>query len=287
MSVVAYTVVGVPVDPTNNHDAYFREVMRSPVNAASELRAVLPESVVALVDWGVLEPQSASFVSAELQSRYSDVLFRTRLDGHDGFIYLLIEHQSRSDPLMALRILEYVVRIWNHYLTDVPAARSVPAVLPLVVHCNPAGRRWTAAMDIFDLIDLSPGARAVAEPYLPRFRYVLDDISGVDVDRLSARGLTPQALLMLALIKIVPANVDLAAGLGGLVDVVGAVLGAPGGLRDFQVALAYIIRVGDIDPAELEAFTDQLGPVAKEAFVTTAEMLEARGRREGKIEGKI
>ncbi|MGW5441490.1 Rpn family recombination-promoting nuclease/putative transposase [Nocardia asteroides] len=42
------------------------------------------------------ELQSGSFIDDDLNSRYSDLLYRTRLDGHTAFIYLLIEHQSTT-----------------------------------------------------------------------------------------------------------------------------------------------------------------------------------------------
>ena len=46
-----------------------------------------------------------------------------------------------------------------------------------------------------------------------------------------------------------------------------------------------LFRVGDTDPAELEAFVDQFGPDAKEAYVTTADRLEARGEARGELNG--
>ncbi|MEV0028618.1 Rpn family recombination-promoting nuclease/putative transposase [Nocardia sp. NPDC050793] len=177
--------------PSNSHDAYFRHVLGRPTDAASELRAVLPEAVAARVDWEGLELQSGSFVSKQLRSRYSDLLFRTRLDGYTAYIYLLIEHQSRSDPLMPFRMLDYLVSIWNHYLREHPDTRTLPAVVPLVVHSNHTGRRWTAPTELAELIDLDPPAREALGPHLPRFRFLLDDVAALDLPALRARDLTP------------------------------------------------------------------------------------------------
>ncbi|MEV5832645.1 Rpn family recombination-promoting nuclease/putative transposase [Nocardia sp. NPDC052112] len=120
-------------NPSNPHDAYFRNVLGRPAEAASELRLVLPREIVARLDWTTLEVQSGTFVSDELRSRQSDLLFRTKLDGHDAFVYILLEHQSRSDNLMPFRMLEYVVSIWNHYLRSQPDARLLPPIIPVVV----------------------------------------------------------------------------------------------------------------------------------------------------------
>jgi predicted transposase/invertase (TIGR01784 family) len=96
-------------------DAVFRRVFGVPANAASQLRAVLPPDVTARLDLRRLARVQGSFVDADLTWRHTDLLFSAQLDGHDAFVYLLVEHQSSDDPLMALRLLRYVTRIWDAY----------------------------------------------------------------------------------------------------------------------------------------------------------------------------
>lgn len=76
-------------------------------------------------------------ISAELQPRYGDLLFRTRVDNRAAYLFLMVEHQSRSDPLMAFRILEYMVSVWNHHIRHNPKTRTLPAIIPLVVYQSP------------------------------------------------------------------------------------------------------------------------------------------------------
>ncbi|MET8774317.1 Rpn family recombination-promoting nuclease/putative transposase [Nocardia sp. NPDC004654] len=272
---------------SNSHDAYFRHVMGRPADAASELRGVLPKDVAARVDWNGLELQSGSFVSKHLRSRYSDLLFRTRLDGHDAYLYLLIEHQSRSDPLMPLRMLDYLVNIWNHYVRQHPDTRTLPAVVPLVVHSNHTGRRWKAPTELTELIDLDSTTREALDPYLPRFRFLLDDVAALDLPALCARDLTPAARVMLALHKIVPGNTHLGVDLLPLIEDLHAILDGPGGTDEFQCVASYILIVGDTQQADLQPLIDRLGPRAKEAIVTTAERLRAEGRAEGRANALI
>ncbi|MFJ4655827.1 Rpn family recombination-promoting nuclease/putative transposase [Nocardia sp. NPDC088792] len=66
--------------PSNPHDAYFRQVMSRPADAAGEFQAVLPKGIATRLDWDTLTLQPCSFVSQQLRSRYSDLLSRTRLD---------------------------------------------------------------------------------------------------------------------------------------------------------------------------------------------------------------
>jgi predicted transposase/invertase (TIGR01784 family) len=90
-----------PGGPPTPHDAVFRRVFGVPANAASQLRAVLPPGLTARLDLGRLAPAPGSFVDESLRWRHSDLLFTAPLDDRDAFIYVLIEHQSSDDPLMA------------------------------------------------------------------------------------------------------------------------------------------------------------------------------------------
>ncbi|WP_162958720.1 Rpn family recombination-promoting nuclease/putative transposase [Nocardia yunnanensis] len=170
--------------PSNPHDAYFRHVLARPADIAGELRAVLPTEIAARIDWGMLALQPCSFVSQHLRSRYSDLLFRTRLDGQEAFVYLLVEHQSRPDRMMPLRMMEYLVAIWNRYIRDDPDEKMLPAIIPLVVHASPEGRPWLHPTELSELVDIDPATRAALGDHLPRFRFLLDDLTAVDLPTL-------------------------------------------------------------------------------------------------------
>ncbi|WP_239381164.1 Rpn family recombination-promoting nuclease/putative transposase, partial [Frankia sp. CIT1] len=156
----------------------FRRILGTPSNAASQVRAVLPPGLVARLDLDKLALVPGSLVDATLRWRHTDLLFTVPLDGREAFVYVLIEHQSGNDPVMAFRMLRYVVRIWDRYLADHPRASRLPVVIPLVVHHN--DRAWTAPVEVADLVDLDVGLIEAWREYLPRFRFLLDDLVGVD-----------------------------------------------------------------------------------------------------------
>ncbi|AUX48321.1 uncharacterized protein SOCE26_098550 [Sorangium cellulosum] len=63
-----------------------------------------------------------------MAASHSDLLFSARLEETSLFVYVLFEHQSRTHPLMAFRLLEYMVRIWQGHLERQPkATRLRPA----------------------------------------------------------------------------------------------------------------------------------------------------------------
>jgi hypothetical protein len=221
----------------------------------------------------------ASFVDEALKWRYSDLLFTAPLDGRDAFVYLLVEHQSSADPLMAFRMLRYVTRIWDHHLRDHPRARQLPAVIPLVVHHGRS--RWTSPVRLLELIDLDPAAKQAMQAYLPRFEFLLDDLADVDGLQLRERELTPSALITLLLLKTAADNPRITAELRPWAGQLRAVLDQPGGGEAFIAILTYIELVSEVPASELRNLAASLGPDAEEAYVTTAEMLRAEGEARG------
>lgn len=266
---------------SNPHDTYFRRVLGEPRNAASALRAILPPTLTARLDLDGLTPVPGSYVDQELRWRHTDLLFSTRLDGRDGFVYVLVEHQSRSDPLMPFRMLRYMVLIWQDYLKNNPTARRLPAVLPVVVHRSRENRAWSAPTELLELIDLDPMTADAAMEFLPRFRFLLDDLAVIDVQALQARPLEPPALMLLVLLKIAPDNPHLGEDIQPWAEDLRAVLAGPHGVDDFITIVTYIQTVSEITDEDLRPLFDQLGPQAKEAYVTTAERLRAEGEARG------
>ena len=57
-------------------------------------------------------------------------LYLAKINGDKGFLYLLVEHQSKADRLMPFRVLEYACRIMRQDLNN--GKKSLPIVIPLV-----------------------------------------------------------------------------------------------------------------------------------------------------------
>jgi len=210
------------------HDALFKFVFSQPEHAASELRAVLPSDVAARLDWSSLRLVPESFVDAQLKERHSDLLFSVSWAGRPALLYLLLEHQSSTDPLMAFRMLRYVVRIWERVLLAAPTSVTLPVVIPLVVHHDATA--WSAPTDLVSMLDVEADAAESLSGLLPRFRFLLDDLTDVRDDELRARSLTAVASIGLLLLARGRTSSDLAADLRSWLDVLAEATGAPSSL---------------------------------------------------------
>jgi predicted transposase YdaD len=262
----------------------FRRIFGVPANAASQLHAVLPPGIAVRLDLGRLAPVPGSFVDEALKWRHSDVLFTAPLDGRDAFVYVLVEHQSSDDPLMAYRVLRYITRIWDQYEREHPNARRLPAVIPLVVYQGPG--RWASPVQLLDVIDLGPDGRQEMQAWLPQFEFLLDDLTRAGEGQLLARELTPAVLVTLLLLKTARGNPRITADLRRWSGHLRAVLDQPGGGEAFIALLTYIELVSEARAGELRDLAASLGPDAEEAYVTTAEMLRAEGEARGEARGK-
>ena len=123
-----------PENPLHQpHDKLVKSTFSDPDNARAFLEGHLPRKLSRRIDWTSLTLVSGSFIDPEFAATSSDLLFTAKIDGQPAFLYILFEHQNQEDPLIGLRLLTYMVRIWNDYLRTNPGATKLPPILPLVL----------------------------------------------------------------------------------------------------------------------------------------------------------
>ncbi|MDD9335759.1 MAG: Rpn family recombination-promoting nuclease/putative transposase [Rickettsiaceae bacterium] len=135
----------------SKHDQIFRKAMENPLVAHEFLNAHLPKHIKALIDFPSLKFENTSFVEQNLRDSISDVLFSAKFDGKDGYLFLLVEHQSSADHFMAFRLLRYMLNICDRYLTLNPKAKSLPLIYPLIFF-NGAGD-YNASRNLWELFE--------------------------------------------------------------------------------------------------------------------------------------
>lgn len=91
------------------HDATFRQFLTHPDVARDFMQIHLPEKLLKICDLTTLKLESGSFVEDDLRQYFSDVLYSLRTSTGDGYIHVLIEHQSTPDRHMAFRLIRYAV----------------------------------------------------------------------------------------------------------------------------------------------------------------------------------
>lgn len=88
------------------HDLRYRSLFSFPRMVEELVREFVGEPWVEKLDFATLKRVNASYVAPELRSREGDLLWKLRRrDGSPVYVYLLIEHQSRVDRFMAVRLM--------------------------------------------------------------------------------------------------------------------------------------------------------------------------------------
>jgi predicted transposase/invertase (TIGR01784 family) len=121
------------------HDKLFKLGFSDPATAAAFLREHIPARISEALDWDALELLPGSFIDPRFRAHESDLLFAAPMSGHAARIYLLFEHQTTEDKLIALRLMRYMVSVWERHLADSPGG-PLPVILPVVLAQN--DREW-------------------------------------------------------------------------------------------------------------------------------------------------
>ncbi len=163
------------------HDAIVKRTFSKPEAAAVELRAALPPALTTRIDWDSLRVESGSFIDPKLKPIHNDILYSVSLreSTQRVLIYVLVEHQSTPDRMMAVRLLSYVSHLYDRYLGEHKGAESIPMLVPLLLYQGAGG--WTMPTRLSELLDV-PQDLAAAFPSPIELNFGVDDLSEPVID---------------------------------------------------------------------------------------------------------
>ena len=177
------------------HDLVFKTVFEDPRVAAEHFEAVLPEPARRVVDLTDLELVPGSFVDEAFAALHTDLLFKASASdgsGRAAYVYLLFEHQSTADPLMAFRLYRYMGNIWSRHLDQEEGnGLPLPPIVALVLYNG--RRRWAGGRSFHELVE-PLGALA---PRVPQFEMALTDLGTCGAELLDPETSGGRARLML------------------------------------------------------------------------------------------
>jgi len=189
-------------DPIHQpNDKLLKATFSAPENARAFFENHLPKELAAALDWTSLALEPCSFIDPQLTSSESDLLFHVKIRQSDVFLYLLFEHQSSEDPRMALRLLSYILRIWERFAQNHPPPAKLPAILPIVL--SQGKRPWKTSTRLEDLIELPQAVAQILRPWQPTLAYHLLELVRIPYVALAG---TPEGILTLRALKAEPMN---------------------------------------------------------------------------------
>ena len=277
LEAVGMHFVRMPDDSLHQpHDKLFKAGFSDPVTAAAFLRDQLPPVVSGLIEWSNLKLQSGTFIDSQFRHTESDLLFSTTVSGKSCQLYLLFEHQSSPDPWLALRLLRYMVRIWEAHCQAHPGSSNLPAILPVVLVQN--AEVWKIEPRLGALLDIPESISVALQPYVPEFAFRICQLAEMDFE--SIRG-TAAGVLILRTMKAE----RLAQLLHESVWDESLLVQVP---RDiFEMVLRYILDA-EIDKTAFEhRILEISNPQTRANAMSLAQQYRQEGRQEGVWIGKI
>lgn len=155
------------------HDGTYRRLFSHAIMVEDLIRRFLAPPWIERLDFSTLEMVPAHYVSSELEQRESDAIWRLRYrpNGEWFYIYILIEFQSSILRFMAIRVLTYIMLLYEDLISKKRLTKSgkLPPVVPIVLYNGT--RPWTAPLQVADLIESIPGS----ERHIPHFEYKVID----------------------------------------------------------------------------------------------------------------
>lgn len=255
------------------HDATFRQFLTQPEIARDFMELHLPAELRAICDLSTLKLESGSFVEDDLRQYFSDVLYSLDTVEGEGYVHVLIEHQSSPDKHMAFRLIRYAVAAMQRHLEG--GHTKLPLVIPVLFYVGkrspyPYSTRW---LDEFDDPELAHKLYSGAFP--------LVDVTVIpDDDIMEHRSMAALTLLQ----KHIHQR-DIATLTDRLATLLMAdYLSSP----QVMALIHYLLQAGE--SADSEAFVRELAqrvPQHGDALMTIAQQLEQKGIEKGIEKGRM
>ncbi|PAV01140.1 ISNCY family transposase [Arsenophonus sp. ENCA] len=114
------------------HDSVFKQFLSEKETAKDFFDIWLPDEIKALCDSDSIKVESGSFIDSNMKNYQSDILYSVSTTKGRGYIYVLIEHQSTPDKLMAWRLMRYSMAAMQKHLEA--GHKKLPLVFPILFY---------------------------------------------------------------------------------------------------------------------------------------------------------
>ena len=251
------------------HDHFFRRMFGTAETASGYFLRVVPVALRPFVaDPGRMRLENVSFISEDLRGSQSDLLWRC--NAGEGrwpvYIYVLFEHQRAPDPMMVVRLLFYIVKIWERHLAQGPASESIgrlPFILPLVLYQGQTP--WNSPLFLRDLVEV-PGEELRC--FVPDFTYGLESLQGTDLE-----GVNPDTLRLILLVMKLAGQGAAASGLALVCQEIERL--PDGGQRGSIDRVALLYLFASARPEERKIMIKELGSTKVKVAHEARSALEA------------
>ncbi|GGC38596.1 hypothetical protein GCM10011386_33410 [Parapedobacter defluvii] len=174
------------------HDTFVRGLLADKQLAVDYFRSALPEHIADKLDFSTMEQLSETYVSAELEKTFSDVVHRCRRKdcAETVDISLLLEHKSSPDKYTPVQVGGYLFSGYQQQIKQGHEQLS-PIIPVLLYHGRQKWEYWTLDR-LFDELDQD------LLGFIPKFDYVYHNLR--DLSEATIRAVSNQFLVSALLV---------------------------------------------------------------------------------------
>lgn len=255
---------------TNPHDTFVRGLLADKQLAIDYFKSALPAHVADKLDFTTLKPLLGTYVSQELQTTISDVVYTCQRKDRRGSVHisLLLEHKSAPDKYTPVQIGGY---IFSGYQQQIQQRRKElsPIIPILLYHGRQKWEYWTLGR-LFDELDEDLLA------FLPKFEYIYHNLR--DLSEETIRTVRNQFLVSaLLMMKYAADKRKLKARLPDILSIgLGQGSEGPGAML-----VSYGFELVELTEEEIKAILDSLSSDIKEEVMSTYDLLIEKGFEKG------
>lgn len=264
------------------HDKFFKETLSDIQTAKDFLQNYLPQEILALIDMDAITPQKDSYIEKELEETFSDLLFQTKFNQKDGYLYFLFEHKSYPAKKISVQLLKYVIQIWEQK-TKEQKTDKLPVVIPLVVYHGQ--NAWNSSLKLSGMIEDYERLPEAIQKYIPEYEYILYNISAYTGEEIKG---TVKLRIFLKILRDIFVQ-DHAQFLETLKEAMAAfdkLEKQEKGIDYFETFIRYIMNArNDLELKTISEITKEISLERSEAIMTIAEKLIAEGMEKGMKKG--
>ncbi|RYE15819.1 MAG: hypothetical protein EOP34_01675 [Rickettsiales bacterium] len=277
------------------HDLWFKKSMQHTTVAVALINSYLPKEILSKIDLSTLKQQKETFIEKDIGSQTVDCLYQVEFTNSDneckdndksknknknnkiGYIYVLLEQQTKPDRFMAFRLVKYMVSIMEYHRKKYNDDKYLPMIYPIVLYTGL--KTYNAPTNLLDLfID-----KDLASMMISQFFQLIDINMIEDVEmRKNLYSGTMMYIYKHRKDRAIADRMEL------IKDNLSVIL-RDVGLEYISDILKYLIDTGDADKEQVEKLTNVFIELAhkkedKEKIMTIADNLRQEGEQKGKKE---
>lgn len=257
-----------------SHDSLFQLMMSHPKAARDFFDLHLPELIKEKIDWESLHQETQVYTDG-VDKRIVDALYSAKIAGQEAYILLLTEHQSTSQRLMPLRLVEYMLRIVRDWFEKHGTQTKLPTFYPIIFYTGT--KKYRHSTDFWMLFQ---NPTLMKQIFMNPFQLI--ELMEVPDEALKAH----KASGLLPFIMKHRKDTDIVKSLSAVPELLKS---ASQDMEYLKTLMWYTLQQTDSEQAAelIHLFTEVVDAQSKEDIMTIADRLRQEGVEQGIHQGEL